>query len=70
MASQVSHLPDLFVQDDQSTATVSTAEISSERGGTDVDISLLLYLRDGIFADSRTDVVKCFETFFQREKSG
>ena len=39
------YLPDMFIQNDQSTTWVSIAEISCQWRRTDVDISLLFYLR-------------------------
>ena len=61
------YLPDMFIQNDQSTAGVSIADVSGLRGATDVNISLLyLWGRAG----GGTEVVKGFETFFHSGKSG
>ena len=62
------YLPDMFIQNDQSTTWVSIAEISCQWRRTDVDISLLFYLRQG--AGICTEVVKCFVAFFQSGESG
>ena len=60
------NLPDVFVQNDKATATVSTAEISRQGGGTDMSPILSVYLWS--IAGGRTDVVKCFITLFKIEK--
>ena len=60
--------PLLSIDRDQPTAAVSTADISRLRGGTDVNISIFIYL--WCSAGGRSDDVICLETFFQGGKSG
>ena len=62
-----SDLLELCVHNDQATAAVSITDIARLGGGTNMHISVLFYLscRTG----GCSDVVKCLETFFQREKS-
>ena len=63
-----SDLLKLFVRNNQAASGVPVTDVPGPRGCTDVDISLLFYLRSR--AGGRTDVVKCFKTFFHGGKSG
>ena len=61
------NLPDVFVQNDEATATVSTAEISRQGGGTDVSLIFRVYFRWGTSCSVYT--IKGVVAIFQRRKS-
>ena len=61
-------LLELCVDNDQPTAAISTADISSKRRCTDVDISLLSYL--GSRTCVRTYLIECLVAISKFRKSG
>ena len=63
----ISVLLNLFVQDDQTTAAVSIADVPRLRGGTDVDLLLFVYFSRGTSGSEYT--VKRLVAIFQRRKS-